>query len=141
MLNFIWPIALVVCSNIVYHVSAKSTPEALDPFASLTVTYLVGAAVSFLLYLFIGKGTNIFKECTKLTWAPFALGVCIVGLEAGFIYAYKNGWQVGTAQLVASAALTVALLVIGAVFYSEQLTLQKVLGVLACGAGLFLLTK
>ena len=43
---YIWPIALVVASNVVYQICAKSIPGDLNPFASLTVTYLVGAAAS-----------------------------------------------------------------------------------------------
>ncbi len=38
-----------------------------------------------------------------MNWAPFFLGVSVVGLEVGFIYAYKNGWAVSTASLVQSA--------------------------------------
>lgn len=44
MLNYIWPLALVVLSNVFYQISAKSVPDAMNPFASLTITYLVGAA-------------------------------------------------------------------------------------------------
>lgn len=49
MLSYIWPIGLVVISNAVYQICTKSVPEGMNPFASLTVTYLVGAAA--LMYL------------------------------------------------------------------------------------------
>ena len=32
-MNLYWPIALVVVSNIIYHICAKSSPESIDPFA------------------------------------------------------------------------------------------------------------
>lgn len=54
MLSYAWPIALVVLSNTVYQICAKSVPEKMNPFASLTVTYLTGAAVSLLLFLLLG---------------------------------------------------------------------------------------
>ena len=41
MLSYIWPIALVVFSNVLYQICAKSVPQNLNPFASLTVTYAV----------------------------------------------------------------------------------------------------
>ena len=50
MFDYVWPIALVVLSNTFYQICAKEVPEKMDPFASLTVTYLVGAAVSFALF-------------------------------------------------------------------------------------------
>ncbi len=45
MFSYIWPIALVVISNTLYQVCAKSVPEGMNPLASLTVTYLVGAVL------------------------------------------------------------------------------------------------
>ena len=45
-MSYIWPIALVVVSNIPYQICAKSVPREMDAMASMTVTYLVGAACS-----------------------------------------------------------------------------------------------
>ena len=49
MFSYIWPIALVVLSNVIYQICAKSIPRDIDPFASLTVTYAVGAIASAIL--------------------------------------------------------------------------------------------
>ena len=136
MLAYIWPIALVVFSNVVYQICAKSVPEGMDPFASLTVTYLVGAVVSAVLYYVLGPRGNIFREYAKLNWAPLALGVVIVGLEVGWIYAYKAGWQVSTGFIVQSAFLAVVLLLVGYLLYHEKLTWNKIVGVVICLAGL-----
>ena len=38
----IWPIALIVLSNVSIIFVLKETPSAIDPFASLTVTYKSG---------------------------------------------------------------------------------------------------
>lgn len=46
MLGYVWPMALIVISNTVYQICAKSQPEGLNPFASLVVTYGVSALVS-----------------------------------------------------------------------------------------------
>lgn len=139
MFSYIWPIGLVVLSNVVYQICAKSVPDGLDPFASLVVTYLVGAAASLVLYFVIGKGGNIFKELGKLNWAPFVLGLVIVGLEVGFIFAYRAGWSVSTASLVQGTALAVILIFVGYMAYKEALTWNKLLGAGVCLAGLFLI--
>ncbi len=98
MFNYVWPIALVIISNVVYQICAKSVPKEMNPFASLTVTYVVGAIASAILYFILGKNGNLAKEYGKLNWAPFVLGIVIVGLETGWIYAYKAGWQVSTGR-------------------------------------------
>ena len=139
MFSYFWPIALVVLSNVAYQICAKSVPEKMDPFAVLTVTYLVGAAASAIMYIIINRNVHLFREYAKLNWAPFALGVVIVGLEVGWIYAYKAGWQVSTGFIVQSAALAAVLLVVGYVLYREPMTRNKLIGVGLCLAGLVVL--
>lgn len=135
----VWPVALVIGSNIVYQICAKSAPEGMSPLSSLTVTYFVGAVCSLILYLVLERGGNLLREYSKLNWAPFVLGLVIVGLEVGFLYAYKLGWEVSKASIVQSAFLSVALLFVGRFLYGEPLTARKLLGVGICLAGLWVL--
>ena len=136
MFSYVWPIALVVLSNTVYQICAKSVPNGMNPFASLTVTYLVGAVASGILFFALGTEGNLVKEYGKLNWAPFVLGIVIVGLEAGWIYAYKAGWQVSTGFIVQSAFLAAVLLLVGYFLYHEALTWNKLVGVAICLIGL-----
>ncbi len=140
MFNYIWPIALVVFSNTVYQICAKSVPGGMNPFASLTITYLVAAASSALLFFLLG-GSGLAKEYAKTNWAPFVLGIVIVGLEVGWIFAYKAGWQVSTGFIVQSAVLAGALLLVGWLLYHEAITWNKLLGVAICLVGLIFLNR
>lgn len=139
MFNYIWPLALVVLSNVFYQICAKSVPNDMDPLASLTVTYLIGAVLSFILYCILNRSTNILHEYSKLNWAPFVLGLVIVGLEVGYIYAFKAGWPVSTAQIVQSAVLAVILIFAGYILYKESITWNKITGIIICLAGLLLI--
>ena len=136
MFQYVWPIALVVLSNTAYQICAKSVPADMNPFASLTVTYLVGAAASAILYFALNRGGNLLREYGRLNWAPVALGVVIVGLEVGFVFAYKAGWPVSTASVVQSAFLSVALVFVGFALYREALTWNKLVGIALCLVGL-----
>ncbi len=136
MFAFVWPIALVVLSNVAYQICAKSMPEGIDPLASLTVTYLVSAAASAALYYILNRGGSLIREYGKLNWVPFAFGVVLIGLEAGWVYAYKAGWQVSTASVAQSAFLAVALVFVGFLLYREPLSWNKLLGVAICLVGL-----
>lgn len=139
MIAYVWPIALVVLSNVVYQICAKSAPEGMNPFASLTITYLVGAAASAVLYFALNQGGSLIKEYGKLNWAPFILGIVIVGLEAGWLYAYKAGWQVSTGFIVQSSFLAVILIFVGYSLYHEALTWNKLVGVAICLIGLVII--
>ena len=139
--SMIWPIALVVLSNIIYQVCAKSVPKEMNTMATMTITYLVGAACSAVVFFLTNKDSNLLQEFKKLNFAPFLLGISVVGLEVGLIYAYKNGWAVSTASIVQSAFLSVALIIVGALLYHETITASKVIGILICLVGLYFINR
>lgn len=140
-MSMYWPIALAVFADVFYQIAAKSTPEGLNPFASLTVTYLIGAAVSAVIFFAMTKGGSLLQEWGQVNWATFLLGVAIVGLEAGSIYMYKVGWNVNTGYIVKACFLAIALVVVGYLLYKEQITPTKVAGLAVCMAGLYLLNR
>ncbi len=141
MLTYAWPISLVIVSNICYHICTKSLSDQMNPLASLTVTYAVGAAVSALLYYLLNKDADLLREYSHIGWSPFVLGVVIVGLEVGYLYAYRAGWQVSAAAIVQSAFLGIALLLVGYFLYKEALTFNKIIGILICLVGLYFVNK
>ena len=140
-MSYIWPIILVIFSNIIYQIATKSVPKNMDPMASLTVTYVVGAICSTVMYFLMNKNGNLLVEYQKLNQYPFLLGVSIVGLEVGFIYAYKAGWPISTASIVQSAFLSLALIVVGALLYQETISANKIIGIIVCLLGLWLINK
>lgn len=140
-MSYFWPIALVVVSNIVYQICAKSVPKDMDAMASMTITYLVGAVCSAIMFYLMNKNGSLLQEYSKMNIAPVLLGVSVVGLEVGFLYAYKIGWQVSTASIVQSAFLALALLLVGALLYHEAITVNKVIGVVICLIGLYFINK
>lgn len=139
MFNYLWPLVLVVLSNTFYQVCAKSVPGGINPLASLTVSYSVGAIISLILYFALNKNANLIEEYKHINWAPFVLGIAIVGLEVGYIYAYKVGWPVSIAQIVQAAMLAVILIFVGFFFYKEAITLNKIVGIVVCLIGLGLI--
>ena len=139
MISYVWPIALVVLSNTVYQICAKEVPAGMNAFASLTVTYLVGALASGVLFFVTGNGASMLQEYSRLNWAPFVMGLVVVGLEAGWIYAYKAGWPVSTAFIVQSAILAGFLLTVGYMLYHEPLAWNKIAGVVICLVGLYVM--
>lgn len=136
MFNYIWPIALVLLSNTAYQISAKGVPSNASPFAALTITYAVGAIVTAVMHFITHPSANILKEFAKMNWAPYVLGLVIVGLEVGWIYAYKAGWQVSTGSIVQSAFLAVILIFVGYFLYRESMTWNKIVGIVICLVGL-----
>lgn len=140
-MEYVWPIALIVFSNIVYQICAKSVPKDMNTMASMIITYLVGALCSAILFFALFKNGNLVAELKKTNLATIMLGVSVVGLEVGFIYAYKAGWTVSTASTVQSVFLAAALVVVGAFLYHETVTPSKIIGVVFCIVGIYFINR
>lgn len=141
MWNMLWPILTVVAANTVYNICAKSTPQGINPFASLAASYFVAMLCAVVLFFVTGAQKNLFAELTKANWTTYALGVAIVGLEFGTLCVYRAGWKISTANLVASITLSCVLLLVGLLLYKETLTAKQVIGMAVCGVGLFLIAR
>lgn len=141
MIDFIWPMALIVLSNTVYQICSKSIAPDVHPLASVAVTYVVGAITATTLYFVLSKGGNIIKEFSHLNWASYVLGLVVVGLEVGFLFAYRAGWQVNTAATVQGAFLAISLIIVGYVLFKEPVSASKLIGVAFCLVGLFFINR
>ena len=141
MLAYIWPLILVVAANTAYQVCAKGVPQDMNPFASLTITYLVAAAASLVLFFIFGKDTTLLAEYSKMNWVSIVFGITLVCLEVGFIFAYRAGWQVSVLSIVQSAFLAIVLIIVGFLLYREAMTPNKIIGVVIILVGLYFINK
>lgn len=141
MINYLWPLAIIVFSNIVYQICTKGIPQQMNTYASMTVTYAVATLFSAIMFFVTTGGSNILNEFRFSNWATVILGIVITGLEVGFIYAYKAGWKVSTLATVTNAFLAIGLLVLGFFMYHENISLTKIVGVLICLVGLWFINR
>ena len=139
MWNMIWPMLIVITANTFYNVCAKSTPQGVNSFASLTITYLIAAAASLIMFFVTGEQKNIWQEFSKANWTSAVLGIAVLALEFGYICIYRAGWKVSTASIIANIALACVLVFVGMLLYKETITLRQIIGMLVCAAGLYLI--
>ena len=140
MWQLAYPILIIVASNVVYNVCAKSTPAEVNAFASLCVTYAVAAAVCFVMFFITAKERRLAPAFSQVNWSAAVLGLVIVGLEVGYILAYRNGWKMNLVSVTANIILAVALVAVAAVFYRETITARQIAGIAVCIGGLLLIS-
>ena len=140
-LHMWWPIGLIVFSNVFYHICSKQTPSGIQPLAALTVTYLVSAVASGILYCLLTPHPDLLREYRSLNWTSIVLGLALIGLEVGSIYMYKVGWSVNSGHLIHSTILAVLLVFVGYLLYHETISVSKICGIGLCLAGIFLLRR
>jgi hypothetical protein len=135
---FYLSVALAMLSSMLYHVTLKFTPSDVNPALSLAVAYTLAAVLCIALLPFFPLGNPVVKELKELNWASYALAFPIVGLEIGFLLAYRAGWNVSTAGIVVTVVATLLLVPIGLVVFNEKLSFVNMVGVLVCALGLIM---
>ena len=140
MWKLFYPVLIIVASNVLYNVCTKSTPSGINAFASLFITYALAAIFCLAAFFLSAKDKNVFTELSKANWATLVLGVVIVGLEIGYILAYRNGWKMNTVSVTANISLAVILIFVALIFYKETITLRQIGGIALCAGGLLLIS-
>ena len=69
ILIFIAPLLLNVFGNTVYNVAGKSTPEKINSFATLSLSYLTGLVLCVILFFVTNPGGDIFAAFASANWA------------------------------------------------------------------------
>ncbi|AFM40120.1 EamA-like transporter family [Desulfosporosinus acidiphilus SJ4] len=141
MLEYVFPIVLIVISNIAYNICQKTTPQDVNPFSALLITYTTAAVLTVLAGFLYKTDKSFLHSFAKLNWTSFVLGLAIVGLEVGYLMAYRVGWNIGVGSLVANIILAVMLIPIGILFFNEGFTFYQIFGALMCICGLILINK
>jgi uncharacterized membrane protein len=126
---YYFSIILVVISNTVYHLCQKSTPSSINPLAALTVTYAAALVLSIIGLFIYPSETGILDSFKKLNWASILLGASIVGLELGFLLAYRAGWNISLVGLYANVIVALVLIPIGILFFKEHISITKAIGI------------
>lgn len=138
---YVLSILIIVASNIVYNICQKSTPQTANPFAALLVTYLTAGVITVIAFFFYKTDKGFFQSFADLNWTSIVLGIAILGLEFGYLLAYRAGWNISVGSLVANILLALMLIPIGVLFFKESFELHKILGVAFCIVGLLLINK
>lgn len=141
MFMYVFSIVLIVASNIMYNICQKSTPQNVNPFSTLLVTYLTAAMLSIIAFQFYKTDKSFFQSFKDINWTSIVLGISLVGLEFGYLMAYRAGWNISIGSLVANIFLALLLIPVGIFFYKEGFQFNKIMGAAFCIVGLILINK
>lgn len=133
---------IAVASNIFYHISQKSIVEELNPLVSMVVTYLAALVMTLILFIvFPLEKNSLSTQLSSINWASYVLGFSIVGLELGFLLAYRSGWNISFAAIFANVAVTILLVPIGIYFFKDKINFANAIGIVLSIIGIYLINK
>jgi uncharacterized membrane protein len=130
-------IMLPIVSNVLYHVFQKLTPSDVNPLIALSVTYIAATIICLLLLPLFPSQPGFAESLGRINWASVAL----VGLEAGYLMAYRADWNISLASMVANVAVALLLIPVGLLFFREKLSITNYAGLVVCMIGLALVNR
>ena len=138
-----WPLALIICSNVCYHLSSRCASRTANPFAALVAAYLVGAVGALVLFFATERAgfQSLLAQGRELNRANFVLGLAIIGLEGGFLWLYRCGWSVSVGPILSYTGLAVALLLVGSLLFHEHVGWRQIAGTALCLVGIALVSS
>jgi len=134
-------LSLAVACTVGYHLVLKLTPAGVNPLLSLLVTYALVVVLFGAILLASPGGFEWKQEIRHLNWTAVALAVAIVGLDLGFLFLYRSGFEVSLGALVTQSAAALLLLAIGVAVFREHLSAANAVGLVLCLVGLWLVNQ
>ena len=139
MILYYASIFIIVFSNVLYHISQKSTPKGINPFFTLLITYITATLITGLALILYHPDKSETISLRDLKWTSFALGFAVVGLEVGYLLAYRSGWNISIGSLVSNTTVALLLIPVGVLMYGESIAPIKLIGIIFCMIGLLLI--
>lgn len=133
---------LAVGGGVLYHISAKSVPKDFAPALVLVVAYATALAVSGVAHLGLasqGVAVSSGAASRLLHPAVLGLGVGAAMIELGYVLTYRAAWPVSVASQVVNGMVAALLLLVGVALFEERLSLVRIVGLLLCLGGAWLL--
>lgn len=134
-------LALAIACTVGYHIVLKLTPAGVNPLLSLIVTYSVVTVLFGALLIVTPGGFEWRQEIRQLNWTALALAVAIVGLDLGFMFLYRSGFEVSLGALVTQSSAALVLLAVGVLVFKEKLSAANAAGLVLCLVGLWLVNR
>ncbi len=138
---FYFSFILAVIGPVLYHVIQKVTPATVDPFVSLSISYITALSICIFGLIARPPATGLRESIRQLNWTSLLLGVSIIMVEIGYMMLYRSGWSLTSGSLACTAVGTVLLVTLGVTLFHEPVTFQKIAGVVLCLCGLALINR
>ena len=135
----ILPLLMIVGGGVLYHVSQKATPTAVDPFLALCISF--GLASITCLTIFIAHHGFSAAQLHHVNWTSIALACSLVAIESGYLIGYRAGLKLNITSFVCNNLIALVLLAVGTLLYREAFTFRTGSGMVICAAGLLLLLR
>jgi drug/metabolite transporter (DMT)-like permease len=132
---------LLVASVVSYQIAAKFVPHTLSPWHVLTIVYSIGVFISVLAGFIDTSEKSLWQTLRASNWAVFVLAIAVVGIETGYLLAFRAGWKLNITGVFSNAAAALVVFPVGVLILKERVTTLNVIGVVVAIVGLYLIVR
>lgn len=127
---------IAIVATFFYQILQSSIPSTVNPVVSLTITYTTALILSLaVLFLFPGK-IDLIGSFKQLNWASFGLGFAVIGVEIGYLLAYRQGWSLSEGFTTTTALAIIMISLFEVIVLKKGISVQNSVGIFFCALGL-----
>ena len=135
------PILMAVTGGVLYHVSQKSIPKQVSPFAAIIIAYAIGILCCLLALILIPGRRPLLESWQGANWAVWLVGISAAIIEISILLAYRAGWNISITSVVVNISVALVLLPVGLFVFRERVSWPNAVGIVFCLMGLYLLSR
>jgi uncharacterized membrane protein len=127
---------LIVIGVLLYHLSQKSIPKYINPLVAFATAYGIAFIICAAILFARGEIKTGVELIRNRAWLPIVfLGLSLIPVELGFLYAYRTGWKISTTSITTGPFISISLALIGTLWYKEELSVTNIIGIALCVVG------
>lgn len=134
----LWPFVLAIGAYATYQVALKVARPDVNILALLAFAYLVACVSAVGLWMF-NSDLGESKLTSRDMIVAACIGISIVGIEFGFVSAFRAGQPINTTGAIVNVATALLVVPIGYALFAEQVSAIKLAGIALCCGGLVLI--
>jgi drug/metabolite transporter (DMT)-like permease len=138
---YVMSMVVLVLSVASYQFAAKFIPQTLSSWHVLTIVYIIGLVLSLIAGLIDSSKQTLLETLRGSNWAVFVLGFAVVGIETGYLLAFRAGWKLNITGVFSNAAAAILIFPIGVFILKERMTTLNIVGLVIAVIGLFLIVR
>lgn len=138
---FVLSMVILVLSAASYQLAAKFIPHTFSPWHVLTIVYIIGVILSVIAGWIDSSEQTLWQTFRASNWAVFVLGFAVVGIETGYLLAFRAGWKLNVTGVFSNAAAAILLFPVGILVLKERMTTLNVVGLVVAVVGLYLIVR
>lgn len=141
---WIWYVVLAIVGLTAFNIAGKLSGGKMEPMLSSSIACLsAGVFLSIVTLMYYWKNNLSFTNefSTAGSYPSLLVGLTIVMVNTGYIFAFTKGGPIGAVGPIVSGASIGLVVIISALFFGEGMSMNKVLGATFLGAGIMFIIK